>query len=153
GTTANGLAQLLHLQGRHPEAVALFKRALSIWEKLVGPDHVNVASILNNLAALYGDMGQKAQAEAFCKRAISIYEKDGVQQFDLAKMLDNLAALYDEDRVEEAEALSRRALSILETVLGPDHPDVATALSNLSVHLSKLGRFTEAEPLLKRGLA
>ena len=37
--------------------------------------------------------------------------------------------------------------------LGPDHPDVATALSNLATSYLTQGRYAEAEPLYKRALA
>ena len=47
--------------------------------------------------------------------------------------LDDLAGLrQDQGRYDEAESLYRRALAILEVRLGPDHPDVATSLSNLA---------------------
>ena len=37
--------------------------------------------------------------------------------------------------------------------MGPDHPDVATALNNLAALYSRLERYDEAEPLLRRSLA
>ena len=53
----------------------------------------------------------------------------------------------------EAEPLQRRALAILEGSLGPEHPDVAAALSNLAGGLEDMNRLTEAEPLMRRALA
>jgi len=44
-------------------------------------------------------------------------------------------------------------VAIKEKALGPDHPDVATAMSNLAVLYANLGRYAEAEPLYKRSLA
>ena len=47
--------------------------------------------------------------------------------------LNNLAVLYDnQGRYAEAEPLYKRSLAIREKALGPDHPDVATALNNLA---------------------
>ncbi len=47
--------------------------------------------------------------------------------------LNNLAGLYDDQgRYAEAEPLYKRSLAIREKALGPDHPDVATALNNLA---------------------
>src|SRR5690349_16770970 len=43
-------------------------------------------------------------------------------------------------RFSEARRLIERALSIDETVHGPDHPDVATDLSNLATVLRDLGQ-------------
>jgi tetratricopeptide (TPR) repeat protein len=38
-------------------------------------------------------------------------------------------------------------------VLGPDHPDVATALNNLASLLQDKGDYADAEPLYRRALA
>ncbi len=35
------------------DAEPLYKRALAIWEKALGPEHPHVAASLNNLAELY----------------------------------------------------------------------------------------------------
>ena len=47
----------------------------------------------------------------------------------------------------------KRSLAIREKTLGPDHPDVASALNNLASLYHKQGRYAEAEPLYKRSLA
>ena len=56
-------------------------------------------------------------------------------------------------RYAEAEPLFKRSLAIWEKALGPEHPDVATSLSNLGVLIGMQGRYADAEPLLKRSLA
>ena len=60
--------------------------------------------------------------------------------------------LYEHAQFHAAEPLYRRALTILETSLGPDHPDVATALNNLAELLRTTNRLAEAEPLFRRAL-
>ena len=44
-------------------------------------------------------------------------------------------------------------LALTEKTLGPDHPDVASALNNLAVLCRDQGRYAEAEPLFQRALA
>ena len=44
-------------------------------------------------------------------------------------------------------------MAIRETVLGPDHPDVATSLNNLAELHRAQGRYGEAQPLYERALA
>jgi tetratricopeptide (TPR) repeat protein len=51
-----------------------------------------------------------------------------------------------------AEPLYQRALRILETALGPDHPDVATSLNNLAALYRVQGNYGAAEPLYQRAL-
>jgi tetratricopeptide (TPR) repeat protein len=48
----NNLASLYNAQGRYADAERLFKRSLAIREKDLGPNHPNVASVLNNVADL-----------------------------------------------------------------------------------------------------
>jgi tetratricopeptide (TPR) repeat protein len=45
--------------------------------------------------------------------------------------------------------LYKRSLAILEKALGPDHPNVATALNNLALLYKNQGRYADAEPLYK----
>jgi tetratricopeptide (TPR) repeat protein len=49
----NEEARLHYRQGKYAEAEPLYKRALTISEKTLGPEHPRVAAILNNLALLY----------------------------------------------------------------------------------------------------
>ena len=46
----------LTAQGKLEEAAPLYKRAVAVWEKALGPDHPQVAAGLNNQAGLLSDM-------------------------------------------------------------------------------------------------
>lgn len=52
----------------------------------------------------------------------------------------------------DAEPLYQRALAIQEKSMGSDHPDIATALSNLAALYDNQGKYFEAEPLYQRAL-
>ena len=56
-TSLNNLAVLYHAQGKYAEAEPLYRRALGIREKALGPEHPDVATSLNNLAELYRPRG------------------------------------------------------------------------------------------------
>ena len=91
----HSLAELYKAQGRYAEAEPLYQRALGIREKVLGPEHPAVATILNNLAELYRTQGRYAQAEPLYKRALGIWEKAlGPEHSDVATGLNNLALLY-----------------------------------------------------------
>ncbi len=51
----NNLALLYEAQGRYGDAEPLYKRALAIREKALGPEHPDVAQSLHNLAKVYKD--------------------------------------------------------------------------------------------------
>src|SRR5690349_6174983 len=56
-------------------------------------------------------------------------------------------------RREEAERTYGRALPMLEETLGPDHPEVARCLANLSALYWRRGAAAEARPLAERALS
>jgi len=68
----------------------------------------------------------------------------------VATNLNNLALLLKStDRLEEAEALYRRALAIDEQNFGSDHPNVGSDLNNLAALLEATDRLDEAEQLMR----
>jgi tetratricopeptide (TPR) repeat protein len=115
-------------------AGATLHRARAIREKVLGPDHPDVATSLDNLAVLYRSQGRHALAQPLHKRALAIYERAlGPDHPDVAISLNNLASLHaDQGHYATAEPLLARSSAILEKALGPNHPDVATSLANLA---------------------
>ncbi len=72
----------------------------------------------------------------------------------MAQSLNNLAELYRaQGRYAEAEPHYQRALAILEKVLGPEHPDVATSLENYAALLRETEREDQAEEMEARAKA
>jgi tetratricopeptide (TPR) repeat protein len=140
---------------QYEDAESLFKRALAIKEKVLGPYHPDTATSLNDFALLYTYQGKYEEAEPLYKRALAIWEKAlGPDNPNTANSLNNLALLYHNQRkYEEAEPLYKRALAICEKVLGPYHPDTATSLNNLASFYDNQLKYEEAEPLYKRALA
>ena len=59
-------------QGKYDAAEPLYKRALAIFEKALGPDHPNLATSLENYAALLKATQRTAEAEPLLKRAEAI---------------------------------------------------------------------------------
>src|SRR5207244_664743 len=71
-----------------------------------------------------------------------------------AERLDaQVLKLYGEGKHNGAIPLAQRALAIYEQVQGPQHPDVATVLTNLAELYRAPGAYGQAEPFLKRALA
>ncbi|HEU0184905.1 MAG TPA: CHAT domain-containing protein [Blastocatellia bacterium] len=145
----------LHGAGKYDEAAPLIERALGIREKILGPDHRDVADTLMSLAAVYFNRGVYAQSEPLYQRALAIYEKAlGPEHPSVARSLNNLAILYwNKSEYLKAEPLARRAVAIWESALGREHPNVAAALNNLAILYSSRGDNTKAEPLYRRALA
>ena len=66
---------LRHEQGKHREAVFLYRRACEIREKAFGPEHPQVAASLENYAALLRAMDHPRMAAPLEARAEAIRGK------------------------------------------------------------------------------
>ncbi len=102
-TNFNDLALHYQRQGRYGEAEPLFQRSLAIYEKALGPDHLDTATRLTNLAFLYRDQGRYGEAEPLFLRSLAIYEKAlGFDHPITATHITNLAFIYrDQGRDRE----------------------------------------------------
>jgi tetratricopeptide (TPR) repeat protein len=78
--------------GRYFEAELLYKQSLAIREKVLGPNHSEVAASLNNLVLLYGKQGRYSEAIPLARRALTIDEEAlGPDRPKVASLLNNLA--------------------------------------------------------------
>ena len=59
-------------QRRHDEAEVLYQRALATVKNTLGPDHPNVAAVLENMARFYRNAGRPDEAESLEKQANAI---------------------------------------------------------------------------------
>ena len=66
------MAELYGNIGRYAEAEPLFKRALVIREKALGPEHPDVVTSLESYALLLRDMGRPDEASMLESRARAI---------------------------------------------------------------------------------
>ena len=145
----------LYKRGLYGEAEPLYCRALELGQQLLGDDHPDVATRLNNLALLYQTQGRYSEAEPLFLQAIDSGKRSlGEDHPDVATYLNNLALLYwAQGRYSEAEPLYLQAIDSGKRSLGEDHPDVATRLNNLASLYQDQGRYSEAEPLFLQALS
>jgi CHAT domain-containing protein/tetratricopeptide (TPR) repeat protein len=74
------------------------------------------------------------------------------QGVETTALNQQVVELAKQRRYSEAVPLAQRVLAIREKALGPDHLDVAHALSNLAKLYDDQGRYADAEPFYKRYL-
>ncbi|MFI5012394.1 MAG: tetratricopeptide repeat protein [Hyphomicrobiales bacterium] len=145
----------LHGRGAYRAAEPLFCEAVAMGERVLGREHPQVASWLNDLGLLYWTTGRYGEAEPLEREAIATSEKAlGREHPDVAVRLNNLARLLnDTGRQAEAEPLFREAIAIGVKTLGREHAKVAAWLNNLGILLNEAGRNHEAEPLYREAIA
>ncbi len=103
----------LYQQGQLPEAAERLQDALKVAEEALGPNHLDVATILSNLAALYRSQGRYSDSKHLYKRALTIREKThGPDHPDVVAVLENMAKccreMGEEDEAEKLEARVRK---------------------------------------------
>jgi len=137
------------------KAVQHFESAMALREKIVGPDHADMALILTNLGAAYDGIGMHDKARAAFERAIKIREKVyGVNNPMLATPLNNYADMLKVNG-DYARALPiiDRALVIAEKVPGREHPLYMSFATTRAEVLAGLGKRAEARKLFDELLA
>jgi tetratricopeptide (TPR) repeat protein len=146
----------LYLLAANERTRVLIERALSIREKLLGPEHPDVATNLNSLGGVLLRVGgDLPAARAHFERALAIREKVlGPDHQYTAASLGNLAtATMHLGDLSGARPLYERALALQERVLGADHPDTATVVHNLAGLLYVMGDYTASRATYERALA
>ena len=73
------MALLYDAQDNYAEAEPLYRRALAILEKALGPEHPNVAQVLENYAELLRKTNRKTEAAKMEARAKAIRDKHAAQ--------------------------------------------------------------------------
>src|SRR5262249_601542 len=129
----------------YSQAAPLFRDALAIREKTLGPEHPDTATSLNKLASPLQAQGDFAGPRPLCDRALVSRQKAlGPDHPAMATSLNNLAVLLrGQGDLAGARPLFERALAINEKTLGPEHPNTNRARYHLS-RLLLIGHSTEA---------
>ena len=111
------------MQGRYAEAKSLYERSQAMQEKVLGPEHPDVALSLTRRARLL-----KSQVRVVGGLKICLY----CPQMPVNRCcFISFAPLHVfQGKYEEAEPLFERSQAIREKVLGQEHPDVAESLSD-----------------------
>ena len=146
----------LHVRRRAEYAAArsLLERAVVLCETSVGPDHIEVASILHSLGLVLRDQADLPGARQQLERALAITEaRMGPDHVDVGLILESLSrVLRDQGDLAGARAHLERASTILEGAVGPEHPWVGRTLGNLGRVLHDQGDLTGARAQLQRAV-
>ncbi len=151
GTLLDQAGCYAHVRGQYREAAPFLERSLRIRENVLGAEHPEVTTSLNNLGLLYQAQREYAKAQPLLERALQINEKIYAHEHPaVAISLHNLAHLsQNQGSYAKALALYKRALPVLEKALGQEHPTVATCLNNFGTLQQALGDYEKAASLLE----
>ncbi len=103
--------------------------------------------VTGNLAVTTHQLGDLERAEAYYLQDIRLKEsKPGEPDTNLMYSYNNLAALLmDLDRVEEVLPLMQQSVALRRQILGPEHPSLGRALTNLALVYLRNNRLDDAQ--------
>ncbi len=138
--------------GLYDQGIEQLEQAVGIRERVLGPEHPDVAESLTLLAEVQVQQKRNDVAERNLQRALAIYRSSGAgHEAAVARTSTTLALLkYDAGDIDSAEPLIRKALAIREKLFGQDHPRVAESLNDLALMMHASGRYDEGERLFRR---
>ncbi len=146
------LGNTLTAQGRHEEALPVYKSAHATFRRALGAEHPRVGSTLVNIGTTLSALGRHAEALVPLRPGVATLERTLPERHPFrAVALDALgAALWRDGKASEAVRVLHRAVEAAERMRGPEHPDVAQPCSTLGQVLMDLGRPTEALGFFER---
>jgi tetratricopeptide (TPR) repeat protein len=149
------LCDYLYYRGEYSLAEPLLLRVISIYEQLLGAEHSDTVTALNNLAILNMIQRKYSQTGLLHQKALAIREKYlGTEHLDIAWSILNLAVLYHEQgKYVQAIVLNRLALTLRDKYLRAEHPDIALTLYGLAKLLQDQVQHEHTEALYHRALS
>jgi tetratricopeptide (TPR) repeat protein len=142
-------------RGEIDRGVLSMQRALQIFERVLGPNHPTVATVLVNLGSAHARRWDHVAAESTLRRGLAIREAAlGPDHHDLPMALANLSReLRGQNKLDEALVLDRRGVAIVERAAGPDDILLLGPVLELGLVEARLGRFAEADGHLRHAIA
>jgi tetratricopeptide (TPR) repeat protein len=152
-TTLDMLGRLYQARNQYDFAERLFKNALAMRERTLSPEHLALAQSYENLAGLYTAQGKQEEAQKYFKQSLEVTEKSlQPTRPEFFTRLDQLGKGYQSTgHRAEAESLYKRGLALIDA-RSPQSFDAERISFALGALYLKQGKFSAAEPLLKRAL-
>jgi CHAT domain-containing protein/Tfp pilus assembly protein PilF len=139
-------------KGEYDRAKLLLDRAVAVQEKVGGPDDPGLGTLLRASGRLLHTTRQFAAAEKQLKRALAIHEKAKTDR----EIINDLIALGELARSQGqyywVEKHYNRAGTLIEKVLGRDHPDRAKLLLGIAVAYRADKQYDKAAPFFEEAL-
>lgn len=154
-------ARLLHViglafanLGDAERGIALLRSALQLRIEHAGDDSAEAADSRNRLGNILRRYGRMVEAEPLLLRALAWREAQGRIDRDLADSYNNVGLMQSElGHYQQAEATLQRAIELHRQVDGPDTPNAAAPLHNLSLSLRRQQRLDAARDAALESLA
>ncbi|KAJ4403177.1 hypothetical protein N0V91_006754 [Didymella pomorum] len=135
--------------GQYSAAETTHRQALLVGGRVLGPEHPDTLTSMNEVAHALSNQGKYLEAEDMHRETLELRKEVlGEKHPDTLMSMNDLAqALSGQGEYVEAEEMHRETLELREEVLGEKHPDTLISMNNLAYALSGQGDYVEAEKM------
>jgi eukaryotic-like serine/threonine-protein kinase len=141
-------------QAKYDEAERLARSGLEQARRVLPPGHPEIAAATAAVGHVLVERGAYGPATEVLDEAVRLYSARQSTSPELADVLFELAnAHFYQGRWADAESLSKRVLTMHQTIYGARHPHVADDLVNLGAIQHEQGGYTESERYYREALA
>ncbi len=150
-TTLLNVANAYRAGGRLQDSMDCYVAVRGVYEQMLAPDNMLVASLENNISLLYQEMGAFREAKECLLKALAIVEEKKAA-FEVAVTYANLASTCLQlGEGEEAYSFAQNALQGFEQ-LGVEDAHYGAALSALGTYYFEKKEYATAEKTFRRAM-
>jgi hypothetical protein len=142
-------------RGAYVTARLLQEQVVAVRSRILGMEHPDTLTAMNNLALTLGDQGDLSGARSLQEQVLATQLRLlGEEHPKTQSSITNLAAtLRIQGDFASARKLQEQALATRRRVLGEEHPDTLTAMHSLALTLRAQGDLASARTLQEQVLA
>ncbi|KAF7368060.1 FabD/lysophospholipase-like protein [Mycena sanguinolenta] len=135
--------------GKYKQGAEILEGVLKMETQLLGDEHSNTLTTMNNLASIYNDLGEYQIAKDLLLHVVDKRKQIlGDNHPDTLLTMGNLASSYSNfGEYQEAKELRMTVLEKQKQILGDNHLDTLVAMGSLATAYSALGEYQEAKDL------
>ncbi len=133
--------------GLYEAAMPLQKHALATRRRVLGEEHKDTMTSINNLGELLYMQEKPNEAEPYIREALEKRRRVlGEEHKDTLMSINNMGAvLCTQGKLDESEPYIREALEARRRVLGEENKDTIESINNMAMLLELQGKLNEAE--------
>ncbi|CAF3864337.1 unnamed protein product [Rotaria sp. Silwood1] len=148
------LAYVKKNRGEYKEAVSFYEKDLKIMNKVLPPNHLDLAASYSNIGGVYQDMGEYSKALEFYETSHRIKEMVLPSNHpDVAASYNNIGLAYNHmGDYWKALEYYEKSHKIFQQTLPLNHPDLATFYNNIGSTYHNMGNYTAALKAVQNAL-
>jgi tetratricopeptide (TPR) repeat protein len=148
------VARFDHVRGAYGSAENMLRHECELRRTLLGAEHPDTLTSMNNLAVTLSDQGEMEGARKIQEHVLEITQRVLVAEHPstLTSMSNLAETLRDQGEMEGARKIQEQVLEITRRILGAEHPSTLTSMNNIALTLRDQGEMEGARKIQEQVL-